>query len=121
MRAPQYWQNAMWAALAPRQRGQFTTADPMPGAEAVSPGSGEPQFAQKRPLCGLDVPQRVQRFSGAEPPKLSAGAAGRGMTSTRGGSTKAVEASGGEAGARAAGAAGGAAAGAPVLSRFPQS
>ena len=77
----------MCPALAPRQRGQATTTGAAwgcgGGAAAASPGSGEPQLAQKRPFAGLPVPQRTQRFS-TPAPKWSAGAAGRGITSTRG-------------------------------------
>jgi hypothetical protein len=62
--APQNWQNAMWEALAPRQRGHATiSAGALAGCAAASPGSGEPQLAQKRPCAGLAVPQRTQRFS----------------------------------------------------------
>jgi len=59
----------------------------------ASPGNGEPQFAQKRPLEGLPVPQRTQRFS-AVAAKCSGGAAGRGGTTTVGGATTGAGASG---------------------------
>ena len=113
----------MWGALAPRQRVQLSTdgaAGGRAGAGAwgagPSPANGEPQFAQKRPLDGLPVPQRVQRFS-ADGAKLSGGAAGRG------GSTRVPPRAKPPCGPAAGGAAAGAAdaSGGAAFKRFPQS